>query len=186
MQLSRPHGRFHVKTILKTLIAIACLILVIARVQSIPSIRQFLFDEEVQYGFPTLRDVTYQPKISLIGVWTGNEQPNYLTWFLESIARQPDEVELVVVQRGRNLGNFGGDVVARAKNIKVVKMSDDRCKYDGLSSLRLKGILSPVRTDWDLHREYLCRRWGCNERDRRRIDRHLRDLGRYDPVSNLC
>ncbi|KAJ9105751.1 hypothetical protein QFC20_004238 [Naganishia adeliensis] len=126
MQLPPPHRRFHAKTILKTLIAIACLILVLARVQSISSIRQFLFDEEVQYGFPTLRDVTYQPKISLIGVWTGNEEPNYLTWFLESIARQPDEVELVVVQRGRNLGNFGGDVVARAKNIKVVKMSDDR------------------------------------------------------------
>jgi hypothetical protein len=129
MQLSPPHRRFHAKTILKTLGAIACLILVISRVQSSPSIRQLLFDEEVQYGFPTPRDVSYQPKISLIGVWAGNEEPNYLTWFLESIARQPDEVELLVIQRGRNLGNFGGDAVAKARNIKVIKMSDDRCKF---------------------------------------------------------
>ncbi|KAI5449625.1 hypothetical protein NCC49_004177 [Naganishia albida] len=133
------------------------------RIRMLVRVAAILFDEEVTYGFQTTRDVSYQPKISLIGVWAGNEEPNYLHWFLESVARQPEDVELVVIQRGKRLGNFGGDVVANAENIRVVKMSDDRY--------------------WDLHRNYLCRRWGCNERDRRRIDRHLRDLGRYDPQS---
>jgi hypothetical protein len=128
MQLPRPSRRPGVKIILKTLVAIA-LIFLLARVRSFSSVRQLLFDEEVQYGFPSPRDVAYQPKISLIGVWTGNEEPNYLRWFLESIARQPEEVELLVIQRGRGLSNFGGDVVANAGNIKVVKMSDDRCEY---------------------------------------------------------
>jgi hypothetical protein len=132
MQLSRPHRRFHAKTIVKTLVAIVCLVLLLARVQSAPSLRQLLFNEEVRYGFPSPSDVAYQPKMSLIGVWTGNQEPNYLTWFLESIARQPDEVELLVVQRGNSLKTLGGDVVAKARNIKVVKMSDDRCESDVL------------------------------------------------------
>jgi len=87
-----------------------------------------------------------------------------MTWFLESIARQPDEVELVLIQRGRNVMNLEGTIASRARNIKVVQMSDDRY--------------------WDFHRDYFCKRWGgCNERDRRRIDRHLRNVGRYDPQS---
>lgn len=133
MQLPRLTRRVRVRPVLTALIALA-LIFLLARVESFPSIRQILFDEEVTYGFQTTRDVSYQPKISLIGVWAGNEEPNYLHWFLESIARQPEDVELVVIQRGKRLGNFGGDVVANAENIRVVKMSDDRCEYRYLLS----------------------------------------------------
>lgn len=135
MHLSRPRywprfPRVNIKNILKAVIAIPCLLYLLLRLQSTPSVRQLLFNEELRYGFPAPHDSTYHPKISLVGIWTGTQEPNYLTWFLESISRQPDEVELVVIQRGRNLGNLAGTIASLgARNIKVVQMTDDRCEF---------------------------------------------------------
>ncbi|KAJ9099320.1 hypothetical protein QFC21_004201 [Naganishia friedmannii] len=176
MQLSRPRrdskhgeratrGRLSppniVNNTLKTVIVFLGLLYLLLRLQSIPTVRQLLFDEERTYGLQPPDGLPYHPKISLVGVWAGSHYPNYMTWFLESIARQPDEVELVLIQRGSNLMSFKDTPAYEARNIKVVQMSDDRY--------------------WDLHRDYFCRRWGCSEVDRRRIDRHLRDVGRNDP-----
>lgn len=117
-----------VKNTFKTVVGFLGLLYLLLRLQSIPTIRQLLFDEERIYGLQLSDGSPYHPKISLVGVWTGTHYPNYLTWFLESIARQPDEVELILIQRGSNLMRFEDTVAYEARNIKVVQMSDDRCK----------------------------------------------------------
>jgi hypothetical protein len=118
----------NVKTIVKTASAFLCLLYLLLQCQSISIIRRFLTDEELVYGFQQDGGPRYHPKISLVAVWAGKDQPNYMTWFLESIARQPDEVELVLIQRGRSLMDIKGTIASRARNIKVVQMSDDRCE----------------------------------------------------------
>ncbi|KAJ9111231.1 hypothetical protein QFC22_006606 [Naganishia vaughanmartiniae] len=152
-----------VKNTFKTVLAVLVLLYLLLRLQFTSIIRRLLFDEERIFGLQSLDGAPYHPKISLIGIWTGTDYPNYMTWFLESIARQPEEVELILIQRGSALVSFEDTPAYNARNIKVVQMSDARY--------------------WDLHREYFCKRWGCSEVDRRRIDRHLRDVGAHDPQS---
>lgn len=105
------------------------LVYVLLQCQKSTTVQRFLDDSsERLYGFGPIDDPAYHPRISIVVVWTGEERPNYLTWFLDSIARQPDQVELVMIQRGNHhLSNLAGSFPPGSRNIKLVQMSDERC-----------------------------------------------------------
>lgn len=124
------------KTLIKLALGFLGLIYVLLQCQKSTTVRRFLDDssEVVQesserlYGFDPIDDPTYHPRISIVVVWTGEERPNYLTWFLDSIARQPDQVELVLIQRGNHqVSDLAGSFPRGSRNIKLVQMSDERC-----------------------------------------------------------
>ena len=113
----------------KLVLGFLALVYVLSQFQQLASVRHIFDDSERLHGFDSLDDPTYHPKISIIVVWTGKEQPNYLTWFLDSIARQPDEVELILIQRGNNqLSNLAANIPHGSRNVKLVQMSDERCE----------------------------------------------------------
>ena len=113
----------------KLVLGFLALVYVLSQFQQLASVRHIFDDSERLHGFDSLDDPTYHPKISIIVVWTGKEQPNYLTWFLDSIARQPDEVELILIQRGNNqLSNLPANIPHGSRNVKLVQMSDERCE----------------------------------------------------------
>ena len=98
---------------------------------SIPLVRSILTGDVVISGYP--RSTASHPKISLVVVWTGDDLPNYLGWFFDSIARQPQELELVIVQRGDRHLDLTPAITQGATNIKIVQMSNDRCRSRGHS-----------------------------------------------------
>jgi hypothetical protein len=117
------------RTLTKLALGFLGLIYVLLQCQKSSFIQRFLDDSsERLYGFGPTDDPTYHPRISIVVVWTGEERPNYLTWFLDSIARQPDQVELVLIQRGNyHLSDLAGSFPRGSRNIKLVQMSDERC-----------------------------------------------------------
>jgi hypothetical protein len=116
------------RTLTKLVLGFLGLIYVLLQCQKSNTVQRFLDDSERLYGFGPIDDPTYRPRISIVVVWTGEERPNYLTWFLDSIARQPDQVELILIQRGNDhLSDLAGTFPPGSRNIKLVQMSDERC-----------------------------------------------------------
>jgi hypothetical protein len=117
------------RTLIKLALGFLGLVYLLLQCQKSSFIQRFLDDSsERLHGFGPTDDPTYHPRISIVVVWTGEERPNYLTWFLDSIARQPDQVELVMIQRGNHhLSDLAGSFPPGSRNIKLVQMSDERC-----------------------------------------------------------
>jgi hypothetical protein len=117
------------KTLTKLALGFFGLVYLLLQCQKSSLIRKLLDESsERLHGFGPIDDPTYHPRISIVVVWTGEERPNYLTWFLDSIARQPDQVELILIQRGNHhLSNLAGSLPPGSRNIKLVQMSDERC-----------------------------------------------------------
>jgi hypothetical protein len=73
------------------------------------------------------------PRISLIVVWTGTERLNHLTWFLDSVARQPNELELILIQRGDTFVDLESSIEPATRNIKLVRMSNAECECEAIA-----------------------------------------------------
>lgn len=93
---------------------------------SIPLLKRILTGDVIIRGHHGRSDAS-APKISLIVVWTGDERFNYLSWFFDSIARQPEELELVVIQRGSSHLDLTPAITEGTTNIKIVQMTNERC-----------------------------------------------------------
>ena len=79
------------------------------------------------------------PRISLIVVWTGTERLNHLTWFLDSVARQPNELELILIQRGDTFVDLKSSLEPSTRNIKLVQMSNAECECE--AGLLILGVV---------------------------------------------
>ena len=176
-------------------IAFVCLVWLLWQFQETNLVRRWSIEEpEKLYGFDTDAAALAnrpRPRISLVVTWrgdtTGSKIPNYLWWSLASIARQSEHIELLLVQLGGGSRALLDAVPEGATNIKIIRMSEDKCgSRSNTTTIGYKCILNVGPTlDWDLHRDYLCRTWrGCSEGDRRQIDHKMRRWGPLDTVSS--
>lgn len=131
------------KTCIKSVAGFLALVYLLSQLQTLPSVRRMFDERESLRGFEIRADPTYHPRISIVVVWTGTESPNYLSWFLNSIANQPDQVELVLIQRGDgSMIDLAESFPDGSRNIKLVQMSDERCGYSADGSFRCQADCS--------------------------------------------
>lgn len=109
---------------------------------------------------------TIKPKISIIAIWSIHQYqtPSYFPYFFQSVEANPD-VDLLFVQVDR--AAVGCQTYSNAPNVQELCLTEDQCEYLSLPSLQ--DGLTQVHLDYQIHADFLCKKWHCSATDTKRL-----------------
>lgn len=105
------------------------------------------------------------PRITIIALWSSRENPViYLPQFFASVAANPSLDILFIKFDKHNVGGCEEPLAPGISNVREICLSMD--EY------------------WDLHANFLCKRWGCNSADRKALMEKMWERAPGDRVCN--